>query len=104
MLGRHLGICGKVSTRLGEKVCSVYLLHESVATAASCIILLKLDELEFAEWLEDILKILLSDAEVNIANVQTVERDRVGVTAGAARLADLSILLSFGELDDNRNT
>lgn len=87
-----------------ERDCQVYLLHESIATAASRIVLLKLDKLEFAEWLEDILKILLSDAEVNIANVQTVERDRVGVTAGAAGLADLSILLSLGELHDNRNT
>lgn len=90
--------------RLGERGRSVCLLHESIATAASCVVLLELNELEFAEWLEDILKILLSDAEVNIANVQTVERDRVGVATGAARLADLSILLSFGKLDDNRNT
>lgn len=81
-----------------------YLLYESVATAATGIVLLELDEFELAKRLEDILKILLSDAEVDIANVQTVEGDRVGVASGGASLADLTVLLSFGKLDDDRDT
>lgn len=82
----------------------MYSLDEAVATAATGIILLELNKLKFAKGLEDVLKILLSDAEVDIANVQTVEGDRVGVVSGAARLADLTVLLSFGELDNDGDT
>lgn len=81
-----------------------YSLYKPVATAATGVILLELDKFEFAKRLEDILKVLLSDAEVDIANVQAVEGDRVGVASSAASLADLTVLLSLGELDDNRNT
>lgn len=80
------------------------LLNKAVATAATSIVLLELDKLKLAKGLEHVLKILLSDTEVDIANVQTVEGDRVGVTPRAARLADLAILLSFSELDDDGDT
>lgn len=81
-----------------------YLLHEAVAATPAGIILLKLGELELAKRLKYILKILLSDAEVDVANVQTVKRNRVGVTPSGASLADLAVLLSFGKLDNNWDT
>lgn len=82
----------------------MYLLDKAITTAATGIILLELDKLQLAKWLEDVLKILLSDAEVDVANIQAVEGDRVGVASSAARLADLTILLSLGELDDDGDT
>lgn len=81
-----------------------YLLNKPITAASTGIILLKLGEFELAKGLKHILKILLSDAEVDVANVQTVEGDRVGVTAGGAGLADLAILLSFGKLHNYWDT
>lgn len=80
-----------------------YVLYKSIATAAPGIVFLKLDELEFAERLEDVLQVLFSDAEVDISDVEAVEGNRVAV-ARAIGAADLAVLLSFRELDDNRNT
>lgn len=59
---------------------NLHLLHKAVASAASGIVLLELDEFKLAKGLENILKILLSDAEMNVANVQTMEGNRVRVT------------------------
>lgn len=80
------------------------ILYESVTTAPTVVVLLELDELELAEWLEDILQILLGNAEVDVSHVETVERNRVGVVSSGLRGAHLAVLLSLGKLDDDRNT
>lgn len=81
-----------------------YLLYKPIATAATSIILLELGELKLAKRLKHILKILLSDAEVDVSNVQTVEGDRVWVAAGGTSLTDLSVLLSLGKLYNDWDT
>lgn len=80
------------------------LLHETVPSTATIVILLELDELELAERLEDILEVLFGDAEVDVADVEAVERNRVGMVPGPLRAAYLTILLRFGELDYDRDT
>ena len=54
-------------------------LYKSVAPAAAGIVLLQLNKLELAEGLENVLEILFRDAEVNIAYIEAVEWDRVGM-------------------------
>jgi hypothetical protein len=80
------------------------LLYKSVPAAAAVVVFLKLNKFKLAERLEDILEILFRDAEVDVANIQTVEGDRIGVGAGAVCGSDLSILLSLGKLDNDRDT
>jgi hypothetical protein len=80
------------------------LLYESIAATASVVVFLELNEFKLTKRLENVLKILLGDAEVDVSNIQPVERDRVGVGAGAVCSSDLSILLSLCKLDDDRNT
>lgn len=58
---------------LKEEINSIYSLDETVATATTCVIFLQLDKLELAKGLKDVLQILLSDAEVDVADVQTME-------------------------------
>lgn len=104
MLARHprtWNLVSKCSSTYDE---IVYLLNESIAATASCVVFLELHKLERTKWLEDILKILLSDAKVDVADIQTVEWDRVRVSTSRFRGADLAILLSFGKLDDDGNT
>ncbi len=78
------------------------LLNKTVTTAAARVILLQLDKLELAEGLENILEILLRNAEVDVAHIQAVERNRVRVATRCFRSSGLVILLSLGELDDDR--
>lgn len=82
----------------------VNLLNKSVSTAATIVILLKLDILEFAKRLKDGLQVLFRDVEVDITNIEAVERNGIRVCTRRLGIASLSILLSFSELDDNRNT
>lgn len=80
------------------------LLYKSIAAAAAIIVLLKLNKLKLAKWLENILEVLLRDTKVNIADIEAVERNGVGVGARAVCRANLAILLSFGKLNNDRNT
>lgn len=80
------------------------LLNKPIASASAVVVLLELDEFELAKGLENILEILLGDTEMDVANVETVERNGIGVGARAVCSAYLAILLSLGKLDDDRNT
>ncbi len=80
------------------------ILYKPITATAAVIVLLELNELKFAKRLEYVLKVLFRDAEVDVADIEAVEGDRVGMGAGTFRVADLSILLGFGKLDNNRNT
>ena len=51
------------------------LLHESVASASPSFLFLQLDEFELTERFKDILKILLGNAEMYVANIETMEGD-----------------------------
>lgn len=94
-------MCKQISGAMEGRV---DLLNKPISTAATSVILLELGELKLAKRLEDVLKILLSDAEVDIANIQTVKGDRVRVATSGARFANLAVLLSFGQLDNNWDT
>jgi hypothetical protein len=83
---------------------SGHLLDEAIAPTTTVVVLLQLHKLELAKGLEDVLKILLSDAEVDVSHVQSVEGDRVGVISRRLRVAHLAILLSLGELDNDGDT
>lgn len=81
-----------------------YVLHEAITTATPLLILLELHKLELAKRLEHGLQVVLRHVEVDIADVEAVEGDRVGVAAGTLRGAHLAVLLGLGELDDDRDT
>jgi len=80
-----------------------YVLDKAVASAATVIILLQLDKLELTKGLKDVLEVCLGDAEVDVAHVEPVEGDRVGM-ARRFRVADLAVLLGLGGLDNDRDT
>ncbi len=80
------------------------LLDESIAAAAAVVILLQLYKLKLAKRLEHILQVCLCDAEMNVAYIEAVEGDRIRVVARGFRSANLAILLSLGQLDDDGNT
>ena len=54
-------------------------LDEAIATAAAVLILLELNKLKLTERLEDSLQILLGNVEMNVANVKTMEWNRIGM-------------------------
>ena len=54
-------------------------LDEAIATAAAVLIFLELDKLKLTERLEDGLQILLGNVEMNVANVKTMEWNRIGM-------------------------
>lgn len=54
-------------------------LDEAIATAAAVLIFLKLNKLKLTERLEDGLQILLGNVEMNVANVKTMEWNRIGM-------------------------
>jgi hypothetical protein len=60
-----------------------------------------LNKLELAERLEDILKIAFSDAEMNVADIETVEGNGVMIATGGFRVSCLSILFCFSKLRDD---
>jgi hypothetical protein len=79
------------------------LLNKSVATAATGIVLLKLDKLEIAKGLKYSLKIVLSDVEMNVSNVEAMERNRVGVSATRLGVPGLAVLLRLSDLNNDGN-
>lgn len=79
-------------------------LHKPVTLAAALLLFLELHELQLAERLKDVLEIVLRDGEVDVANVETVERNAVGLSSSTLRSASLTVLLCFGELGNDRNS
>lgn len=79
------------------------LLNETIALRATLILLLQLDELQLSEWLENVLEVILGDGEVDVADVEAVERNTVRL--GGTTLAGLgdTILFCFSELGNDRN-
>lgn len=81
-----------------------HILDKPVASAPTAIILLQLHKLELAKRLKDVLKVRLCDAEMDVAHVEPVERDGVGMVAGRLSVADLAILLRLGGLHNDGDT
>ena len=78
-------------------------LYETIALTATLLFLLQLGELKLTKWLKYILKIVLCDGKVNVANIKAVERDAVGLGGHALGIPSLTILLCFSELRNDRN-
>ncbi len=87
----------------GQEAGEGHVLDKAIASTATVVILLELHKLQLTKGLKDVLEIRLCDAEMDVAHVQPVEGDRVGV-AGGFRVADLAVLLSFGGLDNDGDT
>lgn len=82
----------------------LHLLHKTITTATTILVLLQLNLSQFSEWLKDGSKLLFVDAEVDVANIQPVERHTIGIAvASVLVLARLAILLGLGELNNDRN-
>lgn len=65
---------------------------------------MELDEVKLAEGLKDGSQVLFGDVEVDVPNVETVIRNLVWVTTTRFGSTRLTILLSLGDLDDDRNS
>lgn len=76
-----LAFCLFSKMMVGEDGKRGNVLYKPIATTAAIVVLLKLNKFKFAKGLEDILEILFCNTEVNVADVKTVEGDRVGVRA-----------------------
>lgn len=90
--------CGCMYQRIKD------LLNEAIAFAATSILLLQLDKLQLTKGREDLLKVFLGDREMNVSNVESVERYAVRLGWGAVSDTSLSVLLGFSQLNDDRNT
>jgi hypothetical protein len=77
------------------------LLDKSITSTATLILLLELHKFKLTEWFEDILEITLSNAEMDISNVEPMKRNRVMIATGGFRITGQTILLSFGQLGDD---
>lgn len=55
-------------------------LNKPIATTASIVVFLELNELQFSKWLKYSLQILLRDIEMNVANIEAMEGNGIGVT------------------------
>jgi hypothetical protein len=81
-----------------------YSLNETISLGATWVglIALKDDLLKLAERLENLLEVRLGDAEVDVANVETVEGCAVEAGCSAALGgSSRAVLLSFGKLRDD---
>ena len=92
-----------ISIRVNQRRVSGYVLHEAIALAAALLFLLELHELELTKRLEDILEVVFGDGEVDVADVETVEWDAVGLSSCRLGGACLTVLLCFRELCDDWN-
>jgi hypothetical protein len=79
------------------------LLHEGITFASASLILLQLDKLKFAKRFEDVLEVILSNAEVNITHIESVEWCRVRWARASLGVASLAVLFGFGKLRNNGN-
>lgn len=80
------------------------ILDKAIAAAAAILVLLELDKLELTKRLKNRLQILLGDVEVDVAHVETVEGDGVGMGSRRFRVASLAVLLGLCHLNDDRNS
>lgn len=80
------------------------LLHEAISPAPTSLILLQLDEFEFAKWLKNILEVTLSDTEMNVTHIQPVEGGRMIVARAGFGVASLAVLFSLSQLGDDRDS
>jgi hypothetical protein len=83
----------------------MHLLNETVALGSARVHLVALqdDLLKLTVRLEDLLKILLRDTEVNVSDIETMEGSAVGARGGATfGWSSCAVLLSLSELGDDR--
>jgi hypothetical protein len=79
------------------------LLDEAVAAAAALLLFLELDEFQFAKRLEDFIQVVLSDGEMDVADIETMEGNTgllLSSTLGGARLP---VLFGFRVLGNDWN-
>lgn len=62
---------------------------------------MQLNELELAKWFEDVLEITLSDAEMNIANIEPMEWSRVLIAGTSLGITCLTVLFRFSQLNND---
>ena len=83
-------------------------LYEAIALRASGVLFvaLKGNLLQLSIWNEDFLEIVLGDAEVDVADVETVERSTIS-SASSTTFSGSStrgaVFLCFGKLRNDRN-
>ena len=80
-----------------------YILNKPIASAATVLFLLELDEFQFSKWLEDILQVTFSNAKMDVADVEPVERYRIRITTACIWIARLAIFLCLRKLSDDGN-
>jgi hypothetical protein len=78
-----------------------HILYETITSASASFFLLELNEFKLAKWFEDILQICFSDAEVDVTNIEAMERHRAMIGSSGFWVAGLTILLCFSELGDD---
>ena len=72
-----------------------HLLNKPIASAAASLVLLQLNKLELSKRFEDVLQVTLGDAEMDVANIQTVKRNGTGIMMGRA-FASSSLTIFLG--------
>jgi hypothetical protein len=55
-------------------------LDKTVASAATAVVLLELHEFELTKGLKNVLEVCFRDTKMDVADIEPMERDRVGVT------------------------
>lgn len=68
------------------------------------LLLLELNKLELSKGLKHEAKVLFRNRKVDIADVETMKGDSVGLRGTAVGVADLTVLLRFGMGDDDGDT
>lgn len=81
-----------------------YKLDKTIAPTPTTLFLLKLNELQLAEGLEDVLQITLRDTKVNIPHIKSVERDLIRSILFCCTNSGLSVLFCFCKLCDDRDS
>ena len=77
------------------------LLDETISLAATLLFLLQLAEFERAKRLENSAKVLLCDREVNVSDVEAMERHAIGLSGGWLGVLRLAILFGVGGCCDD---
>jgi hypothetical protein len=80
------------------------ILNKAISSTPSTVLLLKLYKLQFAERFKDVREIRFRDAKMDVANVESVERNLVGRVGLGRIYTCLSVLLCFRELCDDGDT
>ena len=79
-----------------------HLLDKSITSAASAFILLQLNKIKLAKGLKDVLEVGFVDAEMDVADIQPMKRNRVMVSSNVPiGVPGLSVLLSLSQLSYN---